>query len=86
VREIVEPLLDSSPPNPLEGKFREKRRTLSTINTLVRDLCGPHVLMGRLCFVAAGDTLRISLDCRYLHKAASLDRLGFAETLRTSDQ
>lgn len=36
VRAVIEPLLDSPPPNPMEGQWSERLRTLSTLKTLVR--------------------------------------------------
>lgn len=36
IRDIVQPILDSPPPNILEGGFRQQLQTLKTIETLVR--------------------------------------------------
>ena len=35
VREIVEPLLDAAPPNPFAGSWRDRRKALATLKTMV---------------------------------------------------
>lgn len=47
VREIVEPLLDGAPPNPFAGSWRDRRKALTTLKTMVR-ACPMHD--GRFCF------------------------------------
>lgn len=43
VREIVEPLLDAAPPNPFAGSWRDRRKALATLRTMVgalaQDVC-----------------------------------------------
>jgi len=36
VRDVIEPLLDGAPPNPFEGKIRERMRMLSQLQKLVK--------------------------------------------------
>lgn len=36
IRELIEPLLDSAPPDPFQGKWKEKRKMVATLSTLVR--------------------------------------------------
>jgi hypothetical protein len=35
VRELVQPILDNHPPNPLEGNLAQRRRSLNTISDLI---------------------------------------------------
>lgn len=36
IRDLVEPLLDAAPPNPFAGSWRDRRKALATLRTLVR--------------------------------------------------
>ncbi len=36
IRDLVEPLLDGAPPNPFAGSWRDRRKALATLKTLVR--------------------------------------------------
>lgn len=38
IRDLVEPVLDGAPPNPFAGSWRDRRKALSTLTTLVRVL------------------------------------------------